>query len=298
MTPVDRLTPLLQRFRVRTQLFHAGPLCGVTAFPAEPGRGFLHVLRRGEMELMVTDERGATERVQITRPSLLFFPRPSDHSFLNAPTEESDFTCATLDFDGGATHPLVQALPSVIILPLDEVATLTPALDLLFSEVDNVRCGRPILADRLFEVVLIQLLRWMLDNPSHLALKQSLLSGLADERLSPALVAVHEAPGESWTLQTMARQANMSRSAFASRFKDVVGQTPVDYLTEWRLTIAQENLRAGTSVSTVAAELGYASASAFSRAFAQRIGRSPRAWLVGARADRVGADIGAASGRE
>lgn len=291
MTSVDRLTPLLQRFRVRTQLFHAGPLCGVTAFPAEPGRGFLHVLRRGEMELMVTDERGATERVQITRPSLLFFARPSDHTFINAPTEESDFTCATLDFDGGATHPLVQALPSVIILPLDEVATLTPALDLLFSEVDNVRCGRPILADRLFEVVLIQLLRWMLDNPSHLALKQSLLSGLADERLSPALVAVHEAPGESWTLQTMARRANMSRSAFAARFKDVVGQTPVDYLTEWRLTIAQENLRAGTSVSTVAAELGYASASAFSRAFAQRIGRSPRAWLVGARAERAGADI-------
>lgn len=280
MAPVDRLTPLLQRFRVRTQLFHAGPLCGVTTFPAEPGRGFLHVLRRGEMELTVTDERGIPERVQITRPSLLFFPRPSDHAFLNAPTEESDFTCAALDFDGGATHPLVQALPSVIILPLDEVATLGPALDLLFSEVDNVRCGHPILADRLFEVVLIQLLRWMLDNPAHLALNQSLLSGLADQRLSPALVAVHEAPGESWTLQTMARAANMSRSAFASRFRDVVGQTPVDYLTEWRLTIAQGDLRAGTPVSTVAAELGYTSASAFSRAFAQRLGRSPRAWLA------------------
>jgi AraC-like DNA-binding protein len=280
MTSVDRLTPLLQRFRVRTQLFHAGPLCGVTAFPAEPGRGFLHVLRHGKMELTVTGERGVTERVKITRPSLLFFPRPSDHMFLNAPTAESDFTCATLDFDGGATHPLVQALPSVIILPLDEVATLGPALDLLFSEVDNVRCGHPILADRLFEVVLIQLLRWMLDNPSHLALTQSMLSGLADERLSPALVAVHEAPGESWTLQTMAREANMSRSAFASRFKDVVGQTPVDYLTEWRLTIAQENLRAGMPVGTIAAELGYASASAFSRSFAQRLGRSPRAWLT------------------
>lgn len=280
MPSVDRLTPLLQRFRVRTHLFHAGPLCGETTFPAEAGRGFLHVLRRGEMELTVRDERGITERMLITRPSLLFFARPSHHSFLNAPTEESDFTCATLDFDGGATHPLVRALPSVIVLPLDEVASLGPALDLLFSEVDNVRCGHPILADRLFEVVLIQLLRWMLDNPSHLSPTQSLLSGLADERLAAALVAVHEAPGEPWTLQTMARVAAMSRSAFASRFKEVIGQTPVDYLTEWRLTIAQENLRAGMSVSTIAAELGYASASAFSRAFAQRIGHSPRAWLA------------------
>lgn len=280
MTPVDRLTPLLQRFRVRTQLFHAGPLCGVTAFPAEIGRGFLHVLRRGQMELTVDDERGVAERVQITRPSLLFFPRASSHSFLNAPTEESDFACASLHFDGGATHPLVRALPTVVILPLDEVVTLEPALDLLFSEVDNVRCGQPILADRLFEVVLIQLLRWMLDHPSHLALRQSLLSGLADERLAPALVAVHESPGESWTLQAMAREASMSRSAFASHFKKVVGQTPVDYVTDWRLTIAQENLRDGMPVSTIAAELGYASASAFSRAFAQRIGHSPRAWLA------------------
>ncbi|PVE97965.1 AraC family transcriptional regulator [Microbacterium sp. TPD7012] len=280
MASVDRLTPLLQRFRVQTRLFHAGPLCGVTAFPPEAGRGFLHVLRRGEMELTVTDERGGTERLQIERPSLLFFPRPSAHSFLNAPTEESDFACATLEFAGGATHPLVQALPPVIVLPLDEVSTLSPALDLLFSEVDNVACGHPILADRLFEVVLIQLLRWMLDNPTHIALDQSLLSGLADERLSPALVAVHESPGDPWTLQSMAREANMSRSAFAAHFKKVVGQTPVDYLTEWRLTIAQENLRAGMSVSTIAAELGYASASAFSRAFAQRLGRSPRAWLA------------------
>src|SRR5690606_7274926 len=143
----------------------------------------------------VTDDAGATERVHISRPSLLFFPRPASHSFFNAPTKESDFTCATLDFDGGTTHPLVQALPPVIVLPLDEVPTLRPALDMLISEVDNVRCGRPILADRLYEVVLIQLLRWMLDNPAHVALKQSLLSGLADERLAPALVAVHESPG-------------------------------------------------------------------------------------------------------
>jgi AraC-like DNA-binding protein len=73
--------------------------------------------------------------------------------------------------------------------------------------------------------------------------------------------------------------AALSRSAFAARFKEVLGRSPGDYLTEWRLTVAQEQLRAGRSVGSVAAELGYASASAFSRVFAQRLGSSPRAWL-------------------
>lgn len=265
---------------MRTHLFHSGPLCGVTDFPAGIGRGFLHVLRRGEMEMMITHADGSAERLSIDQPSLLFFPRPASHTFFNAPTEESDFACATLDFEGGATHPLVRALPPVIILPLSEVATLSPALDLLFAEVDNVQCGHPLLADRLFEVVLIQLLRWMLDHSADLALPQGLLPGLSDERLAPALVAVHESPGDPWTLDAMAGAANMSRSAFAARFKEVIGRTPADYVTEWRLTIAQQHLRAGMSVSAIAAELGYTSASAFSRTFAQRLGRSPRAWLT------------------
>lgn len=279
MPPLDRLSPLLERFRVRTRLFHSGPLCGTNAFPASGGHGFLHVLRRGEMEVTHRSADGGTTRERITRPSLLFFPRPIDHTFINAPTDESDFACATLDFDGGATHPLVRTLPATIVLPLDEVETLAPALDLLFAEVDNVRCGRPLLADRMFEVVLIQLLRWMLDHAEELDLPAGLIPGLADVRLAPALVAIHESPGDSWNLDTLARVANMSRSAFAARFKEVLGRSPGDYLTEWRLTIAQEQLRAGMTVGSVAAELGYASSSAFSRVFAQRIGRSPRAWL-------------------
>lgn len=280
MPPVDRLTPLLDRFHLRTRLFHSGPLCGATTFPADIARGFLHVLREGELEMAVTRDDGSTERIAVAEPSLIFFPRPTAHVFFNPPTEESQFACATVDFDGGATHPLVQGLPTVIVLPLDEIAALRPALDLLFAEVDNVRCGHPLLADRLFEVVLIQVLRWMLDHPARLPLPPGLLPGLSDERLARALVAVHQEPGGAWTLQTMATTATMSRSAFAQRFRDVVGTTPVDYLTEWRLTIAQEQLRAGVAVGTIAAELGYASASAFSRAFAQRLGRSPRAWLA------------------
>lgn len=280
MTSLDRLSPVLDRFHVRTRLFHAGPLCGVTTFAAQPGRGFLHVLRHGEMD--VTHQADGTGLVthHIDEPSLLFYPRPLEHAFHNAPTEDSDFACATLDFAGGTSHPLVRTLPPVVVIPLDAVDTLGPALDLLFAEIDRVRCGQRLVADRLFEVVLIQLFRWVLDHTDDLGLPAGLLPGLADPGLARVLVAMHESPGDPWSLEAMAREASMSRSAFAARFKAVVGQSPADYLIGWRITVAQDRLLAGTSVSRTAAELGYASPPAFSRVFTQRVGRSPRAWLA------------------
>lgn len=171
----------------------------------------------------------------------------------------------------------------MIVLPLDAVDSLRPTLDLLFAEIDNVRSGKRILADRLFEVVLIELFFWIIDHAAELGLPAGLLTGLSDEQLARVLVAIHESPGRPWTLNTMAREAHMARSTFAARFKEAVGQPPADYLTDWRLTVAQYRLRAGNSVAVTATELGYANPSAFSRVFTQRLGRSPSAWLAGLR---------------
>ena len=107
-----------------------------------------------------------------------------------------------------------------------------------------------------------------------------LMAGLADPALARALTGLHEHPGKAWTLQAMAQQAGMSRSAFAARLKEVVGTTPVDYLIDWRLALAKARLRRGDAVKLIADNLGYANASALSRVFAQRVGMSPRAWLA------------------
>ncbi|WP_313067787.1 helix-turn-helix transcriptional regulator, partial [Achromobacter animicus] len=80
-------------------------------------------------------------------------------------------------------------------------------------------------------------------------------------------------------LAALAGRAGMSRSAFGAAFKHVVGQPPADYLADWRLTLAQSRLREGIAVKTIAAELGYANASALSRIFSQKLGASPRQWL-------------------
>lgn len=278
-TQIDRLSSLLERFSVRAHLFHTGPLCGVTHFDAEPGRGFLHVLRRGEMELSYRSMSGEQRRIIVNEPTLIFYPRPLSHSFTNAPREGADFTCATVDFDGGTEHPLARALPPLVLLPLDRVSGLAQSLDLLFGETDRVRCGHRLLADRLFEVVLLLLLRWMLDHPDDSDMPAGLMRGLADPKIARALVAIHDSPGKPWNLQLMAAQAHMSRSAFAARFREIVDETPADYLANWRMTIAQTRLREGRSVLNIANELGYGNASALSRIFTQRIGLSPRHWL-------------------
>jgi len=280
MPPIDRLSSLLERFRVRAHLFHTGPLCGTTHFAAKKGRGFLHVLRRGEMLVTHSPRSGAPRKLAVKEPSLLFYPRPLDHDFHNATTEGSDFVCATLDFDGGEAHPLARALPALVRLPLHAVEGLEQSLALLFAETTRVMCGHRLLADRLFEVVLIQLLRWLLDHPQESGLPPGLLTGLGDPQLARALVAMHERPGEPWMLEQMAREAGLSRSAFALRFKSVVGATPADHLAGWRLSIAQAELRNGASIKTIAQALGYANASALSRLFAQKVGMSPREWMA------------------
>lgn len=276
---IDRLTPVLERFRVQASSFHSGPLCGHQVFDARPGRGFLHVLRRGEMD-MLHREGARLARTHLAEPTLLLFPRAVHHEFINPPVDGSDFTCATLDFDGGARNPIVQSLPDVIALPLEKIDGLGATLDLLFAEADQVRCGSRLLTNRLFEVVLIQVLRWIIDHPDQAHVAQGMMMGLSDPRLAKALIAVHEAPDADWTLERMATHAGMSRSAFAAAFKTATGTTPAAYSLDWKLNVAASLLRTGRSVKQVALDLGFADAPALSRAFRRRTGASPREWLT------------------
>lgn len=277
--PVDRLSGLLSRFRVQAQLHHTGALCGLTHFDASEGHGYLHVLRRGQLKVTHPGARHVPKALELDEPTLLFYPRPLTHHFHNPPRDGSDFTCARLAFDGGPDNPLARALPGFMAVPLERVPGLAAALDLLFAETDQVRCGQRLLADRLFEVVVLQLLRWLLDHPHEAGIRPGLITGLSDPRLARTLVALHDAPGEAWSLERMAECAGMSRTAFANTFREVLGQTPADYLSDWRMALAQSRLREGRAIKLLAEELGYANPSALTRAFTAKVGVSPRDWL-------------------
>ncbi|MGL6289596.1 MAG: AraC family transcriptional regulator [Silanimonas sp.] len=274
--PFDRLAPILDTFRVRASLFHAGALCGVTRFDAQPGRAFLHVLRSGELSVRHGD--AADDARVVHAPVLLFYPRAFGHTFINPPVDGADFLCATLAFDGGDEHPLAAALPAVVILPLAEVDGLEPTLAVLFAEADRARCGSRVVLDRLFDVVLVQLMRHLITDDGRARLNPGLLAGLAHPRLAPLLNALHRAPGEDWPLSRMCRTAGLSRSAFAETFSRVIGRSPAAYLADWRMQMACRQLLAGRPVSAVADGLGYASPAAFARAFRDHKGCAPREW--------------------
>jgi len=135
--------------------------------------------------------------------------------------------------------------------------------------------------------VVLQLLRWLLDHQQEAGIRPGLIAGLSNPRLARVLVAIHEDPGAAWTLERMAERACLSRTAFANTFRDVVGQTPADYLASWRIALAQSRLRQGESIKGLTEELGYTTPSALSRAFTAKVGMSPRDWLAQVAADQV-----------
>jgi len=279
---MDRLQALLQRFSVRARMFHSGPLCGIHDFESDSGQ--LHLVRRGPVEV-----RHVGQTLTVDTPSLLFYPRPMPHRLITDAGIGADMACANLAFgtpsvtahaQGG---PLSRALPAFVCLPLAELHGAAAALDLLFDEAFAQRCGRQAVVDRLFEVVVVLLLRHLLDS-GHIS--SGPLAGLSHPQLAKAMTALHDAPDKDWTLDSLAATAGMSRSRFAETFTQVVGQPPARYVAAFRITLAQQALLRGEGLDRIAQQVGYGSAAALSRAFAAVSGSSPRAWRRGATSDR------------
>lgn len=266
----DRLAVLLERFAVTAQVFHAGVLCGINALEPEGGAGQLHLIRRGPVEVV-----HGNVSTTIEAPSLLLYPRPMPHRFISDAERGAELACANLVFEGGAQNPIRAALPDVVCLPLESIFGAAEVLDLLFEEAFTQRCGRTALVNRLFEVVVIQILRQLMENGE---LKGGMLSGLSNPRLRDAIVAMHETPAKEWTLEELAGVARMSRTVFSTTFREVLGMTPGQYLQGWRIALAQQALRTGKPLKVVANDVGYGSEAALSRAFRAHSGLSPRAW--------------------
>ncbi|MFQ7900017.1 cupin domain-containing protein [Stutzerimonas degradans] len=266
----DRLAALMTHFPMRAQVFNTGPLCGINTLQSDGVHGQLHLVRRGEVEV-----RYGRETLHVTQPSLLLFPRPLTHRFITAPGCEVDMVCANLAFEGGSANPIASALPDLVCLPLEAVWGAESVLSLLFEEAFEQRCGRVALVERLLEVVMIQVLRQLMESGE---VNGGLLSGLAHPRLRNALVAMHETPAKEWTLEELAGVAGMSRSVFATTFRETVGVTPGQYLQGWRVRLTQKALRRGRPLKMIATEVGYGSEAALSRAFRAQTGLSPREW--------------------
>lgn len=267
----DRLVWLLEHFELRARVFQAGVLNCNASFDERPGRGYLHVLRSGRIEL-ISRHRGP---VELQDPCVVFFMNPTAHR-LQLLERSVSLVCATFEFGLGEGNPLVKALPEMTMVRLADAPLLGLTVQQLFQEADENHCGRQAVLDRLCEVALILVFRDLMDQKR---LDVGLLAGLADPRLARAITDMHAQPQKNWTLEELARSAGMSRARFAVRFREVVGTTPGDYLGEWRVGLAQSMLLKGKPLEVIAGDVGYASASALSRAFLARRGMPPTRWL-------------------
>ena len=235
----DRLSALIQRFSLRVSI-------------CAPGHGNMRVLAEQGSEV----------------PSRVIFS-PTGRAIAEPPGEHV-LVEATVNWGGGA-NPMLAALPSTLALAVEDEETEL-LLRVFMDEARAARCGAESALSRLAEVLLIRIMRVQIECGGT---ETGLIAGLADPRLSRAIVAMHDTPGRDWRNDDLAAHAGMSLSRFCEVFRKMVGETPQGYLRRWRMTLARQDIDRGERVQSVARRYGYTSPEALSRAFQRQFGVNP-----------------------
>ncbi|WP_246667162.1 AraC family transcriptional regulator [Bradyrhizobium sp. UNPA324] len=216
--------------------------------------------------LVVTGQAGVAERV-------VLYARADSRS------EPNLLVAAIVDF-GGPANPLMNALPETVDIDLDGRPTLQALVSTFVTEGYGNRCGQRVALNRLCELIVLLVLREAIDAGTT---KPGLLAGLSHPALHRAIVAMHDEPARSWTVEQLAEISGMSRSRFMDVFPRILGTTPAAYLNAWRLMLGQRELMRGEQVKAVARHVGFGSAAAFSRSYSRLFGSPP----ISARATRL-----------
>jgi AraC-like DNA-binding protein len=189
------------------------------------------------------------------------------------------FISGFFELDAKEAKPLLDALPRLLHLKLDQNRSLAfqTVLELLAVETEGPGLGSEAVVSRLFELLFVHAIRAHSSQPG--APTRGWMAAIADRQLARAVEAMHAEPANDWTVESLARTAGMSRSAFATRFRTVVGQTPLDYLTRWRVYAATRLMQQrNVSLSEVSRRVGYESDAAFNRVFKRETGMTPGAF--------------------
>ena len=190
------------------------------------------------------------------------------------------FVCGYLACSRSVCRPLLDALPRLLRIPIGDAAASAQLRDLLqmgVRETMAARAGAESMLAKLSELMFVEALRRYVENLPPQG--KGWLAGVRDTQVGRALALLHGEPGRPWTVDELAREVALSRSALAERFAALVGEPPIQYLMRWRLALAAQTLRAsGDAITRVAERSGYESEAAFSRAFKREFGMPPAAW--------------------
>ncbi len=285
---MDALTPLINGLNLHAKLVYSGGVCGrwlmdhnsetsVWFHLVSKGRGFVHSPRwPAPLGLDAGD-------------LILFLPHAARHflsySAEDLPDDESDtrmtawqdgeagFVCGEIQL-ATPRFLLWQALPAEIVIRQTEAGTiLTRLLELVISEASTPRFGSESVVERLCDSLFVLAIRHCIEQD---LVHEGVFAAMQDKRLAKALSLIHEQPWQAWTLSELCIQSGVSKSVLSEKFSALIGHSPIEYLTLWRLQIAAHwLLEPNMTVERVAERSGYESVPAFSKAFKRHIGVAP-----------------------
>ena len=267
---------------------------------------FFHFLTEGSCKVRLADSADALE---VVAGDLILFPNEDKHlmgsdlhltpveagSLISADdAADADliqmrhggggaatrFVCGYLACSRSVCRPLLEALPRVLHIPTGDGPAATLLRDLLRVGVRESSASRPgggSMLAKLSELMFVEAMRRYVETLPPAG--KGWLAGVRDVHIGRALALMHGKPDKAWTVDELAREVALSRSALAERFTALVGEPPIQYLMRWRLALAARTLRSGGDpIARVAERSGYESEAAFSRAFKREFGVPPAAW--------------------
>lgn len=291
---MDSISQILKTLHLQANVFHNAQYCGEWRIDTSGSeKATFHIVCRGNCLLTLPET--ALDPVPLIPGDMVIFPRDLPHNLCdegNSDTATNSATsitydegildtgtglvCGFLEFEHPGTAQLLNILPDYLIIRSTEAPwqiNLAPMLNVLISESVNALPGAQIALDRICDLLFILILRQQIadsNNPSGLA------AALSDPRIRQSLDALHASPEQDWTVASLAQVAHMSRSAFAERFKSLMGVSPMSYQTSWRMQCAYRWLADdGITVWDAAGRCGYATEAAFAKAFKRELGISP-----------------------
>lgn len=195
-------------------------------------------------------------------------------------TEKTALLCGAFQLVHPEFNPLFSALPPMMHVNLVRAGTfsnLSGVSGLMAEEIDRRALGSGYVIERLLEVLCAEAVRSYTETLTQNEV--SWFRGIKDPKIGKALAIIHHRPGDDWTVYRLAEHVSMSPSRFAARFSESIGDTPMAYLTKWRMNLACHELTSNKcSINQIAESVGYESPAAFSRAFKKHVGETPAAW--------------------
>ncbi len=275
-TDIDLISELLESSHLKATVFANPRGFGAWQIAGTATRPVFHLLARGACWLHAEDRAplplAAGDLVVMLRGGrhVLSARQEFDGDETRLPAQASheepvtELICGRFDFGDSLAGEILDDLPDLLVVRNDSTR-LEGLARLLAMEAATEAPGRQVALDRLSDLLFIAVLRHLMERG---VITRGLLAALTDARLSHAIAAMHGDPAASWTLQSLAKRAGMSRTVFTQRFRALMGTTPLRWLTRLRMHKAQALLApGGRPVGSVAAEVGYESEAAFRRAY-------------------------------